>query len=244
MNSEHPVLNSLLRNAILGLALVIAGGLIGRGLVHFRQADRFVTVKGVAEREVSADLALWPMRFVTSGDSLPQTQAQLQRDADAVVKFLTAAGVSSAEIAVQSVEVTDKAAQAYGPDQFQNRFVLSQTIMVRTQAVQKVDLAAQQLHQLVAAGVVLNGDFGGTGPLFLYTKLNEVKPAMIAEATANARTAAEQFAADSGAPLGGIRQASQGLFQIQGRDQVPQLSADRQVMKTVRVVTTVDYYLD
>lgn len=240
MTADHPLLKPL----ILGLALVLAGGLIGRGLIHLRQADRFVTVKGVAEREVESDLALWPMRFVTGGDSLPQAQADLQRDAKAVTDFLTAAGIAADEIQVQSIEVTDKAAQAYGPETFRTRFVLSQTIVVRTQSVQKVALAAQKLHELVAAGVVLNADYGGTGPLFLYTQLNAVKPAMIAEATANARTAAEQFAADSGARLGGIRQATQGFFSIEGRDQVPQIASDRQVMKNLRVVTTVDYYLD
>jgi hypothetical protein len=99
--------------------------------------------------------------------------------------------------------------------------------------------------ELVNSGVVLSsgGEYGGGGPTFVFTGLNKLKPAMIGEATARAREAAEQFARDSKSPLGGIRQASQGVFEILPRDQAQGITQESQVTKTVRVVSTVDYFL-
>jgi hypothetical protein len=97
---------------------------------------------------------------------------------------------------------------------------------------------------LIAAGVVLQASAGpGTGPTFLFTGLNDLKPQMIAEATANARAAAQQFATDSGVELGGIRRASQGVFVILPRDPAPGVIEESQLHKTVRVVATIEYYL-
>ena len=81
------------------------------------------------------------------------------------------------------------------------------------------------------------------GPTFLFRRLNDLKPAMIAEATANARKGAEQFAKDSHSALGGIRRANQGVFEILPRDQAPGVMEGRQLQKTLRVVATVDYWL-
>jgi hypothetical protein len=91
--------------------------------------------------------------------------------------------------------------------------------------------------------VVISAEGGPQGPFYLFTRLNDIKPDMIADATKNARAAAEQFAKDSEASLGSIRQASQGLFQILPRDAAPGQMEEKQVMKTVRVVSTVDYLL-
>jgi hypothetical protein len=98
--------------------------------------------------------------------------------------------------------------------------------------------------ELVSAGIVLSSEeYRGGGPTFLFTKLNDIKPAMIAEATANAREAAEQFAKDSRTSLRGIRQANQGVFVILPRDQAAGIPEETQVTKTVRVVSTVEYFL-
>jgi hypothetical protein len=117
--------------------------------------------------------------------------------------------------------------------------------MVRTRDVHAVAAAAQDTGALIAHGIVLgNPDGGGgTGPNYLFDGINKLKPSMIAEATKNARTAAEQFARDSGSELGGIRRANQGVFQILPRDKAPMLEADRQIEKTVRVVATLEYTL-
>jgi uncharacterized protein len=105
--------------------------------------------------------------------------------------------------------------------------------------------ASQRVSELVAAGVILSasGEYGIGGPTFIFTRLNQLKPAMIAEATANARESAQQFASDSRTALGGIRQASQGVFVILPRDQAPGVNESGQLQKIVRVVSTVQYLL-
>jgi len=123
--------------------------------------------------------------------------------------------------------------------------VINQTLMVRSGKPDRILAASQALGELVKAGVVLTSgqDYGYAGPTYLYTRLNDVKPEMIAEATARAREAAEKFAADSGSRLGGIRRANQGVFQILPRDEAPGVQEGSQINKRVRVVTTVSYLL-
>jgi len=87
------------------------------------------------------------------------------------------------------------------------------------------------------------GGYGDNTPTFLFTRLNDLKPAMIAEATARAREAATQFAKDADSRLGGIRRANQGVFVILPRDQAPGIQEERQLRKILRVVSTIDYYL-
>src|SRR5699024_6354933 len=146
------------------------------------------------------------------------------------------------DIRMESLEVTDRDAQLYGSNQKGDRFIITQTLMVRSHAVDKVVSAAQHVGQLVDAGVILDSN-RSSGPNYLYTKLNTIKPDMIASATKAARAAANQFAKDSGTTLGSIRRADQGVFQILARDQAPGINANQQVDKTVRVVSHVQYYL-
>jgi len=230
---------------LVAFAVALAGYFVGEGFRLGRKSERIVTVKGLAEREAKADLALWPLRFVAAGDDLPQTQARVERDAQAVRAFLAKQGVKPEEIAVAGVEVTDMQARAYGEGRAENRFIVAQTLTVRSADVDGVERASQAVGELVNAGVALSAEGGPsqTGPVYLFTKLNALKPALIAEATKSARAAAEQFAADSGARLAGIRRANQGVFEINPRDDYPGAFEPRQVLKTVRVVTTVEWLL-
>jgi hypothetical protein len=226
---------------ILGLGLAGAGFLVGRGFERARAADRYVTVKGLAESFVSADLAVWPLRITATGDDLGRAQDQVDAGLATVTAFLTEQGIEPAAIQPQRVEVTDLLAQPYRPEgAADNRFILAQTVIVRTAQVELVARLNQQTGELVKRGVVL-ADTGG--PTYLFTRLNEIKPAMLAEATRNARISAEQFAADSGSTLAEIRRASQGLFEILARDPAPGLPEPNQLDKKVRVVSTVEYRL-
>ena len=236
---------SLAAAAILAAGIAIAGWQVGHGFVAGREPTRIVTVKGVAEREVKADLALWALRFVATGDDLVQVQQKIAADAGRVRAFLEAAGLAADSVSVQGLEVIDLLAQAYRSGPIESRFIVAEMLMVRTTDVDKVGTAYPRLGELVAAGIVLSGQNGGPiqGPVFLFTRLNDVKPSMIEEATRNARTAAETFATDSGSRVGGILRATQGLFQILPRDDVEGASEQAQLAKIVRVVTTVDYTL-
>jgi hypothetical protein len=231
---------------ILAAGIALAGWWVGGGFVKGRMADRFVTVKGLSERDVEADVALWPLQFVSTDDALPQAQAKIEASKQTILAFLAEHDIAADQVEVQGLVVNDVLANPYrsgGP--VDNRYIINQTLMVRADDPATVRAASQNIGQLVAEGVVLGSSMGADqGPTYLFTRLNELKPEMIAEATANARAAAQQFATDSGSTLGGIRRANQGVFVILARDRAPGIMADNQLHKTVRVVTTVEYYLE
>jgi len=231
---------------IIAIGVAVGGMFVGGGVAKGRTADRFVTVRGVSEREAKADLALWPIRFVAADNDLARAQAKITEGADKVRAFLTKNGIDATGVEVQSYNVVDTQANQYGSRDTAVRFIIQQTIMVRSNNPDQVFDANQKVSDLVNAGVVLNsggGEFGSGGPTYLFTKLNDIKPPMIGEATASAREAAAQFAKDSGSALGAIRQATQGYFTILPRDQAPGIDEAHQRQKIVRVVTTVEYYL-
>jgi len=230
---------------VIAVGLALGGGLIGRGFAKGRAAEPYVEVKGLAEQEVVANLALWPLRFVATGNDLKVTQAEISRESREVFAFLGRHRIDTAGVQLQGLEVSDAFANRFQTDRTGPRYVIQQTLIVRSADPNAVLAASQRVSELVAAGVVLSssGEFGIGGPTFVFTRLNQLKPTMIAAATANARAAAEQFARDSRSTLGGIRQASQGVFVILPRDQAPGVSEESQLHKTVRVVSTVQYFL-
>ena len=228
---------------ILGLGIALGGYLGGQGLVQSRLGDRSISVKGLSEREVKADLALWALRFVVTGNDLAETQAEVKRNAEVVGTFLKKHGFSETDIELQAPQVTDRLAQMYSSGQFDTRFIIAQQIVLRTTDVDRVAEANRDTSALVEQGVVLSNEYGPVRPSYLFTRIADVKPEMLEEATMRAREAAETFAADSGARLGGIRRAWQGQFSIQARDETPGVQENEQIMKTVRVVSTIDYLL-
>jgi uncharacterized protein len=235
---------TLLAAVVLAFGVALGGWFVGRGFVAARAGERYVTVKGVAEREVKADLALWPMRFVATSNQLAEAQQKIRSDSDRVLAFLAENGIAATAVEVQSLQVNDLLAQPYRSGPIESRFIVAETLMVRTGEVDRIAAAGQKIGDLVAAGLVLTSEGQPSpGPVYLFTKLNDIKPPMIAEATRSARDGAEQFAKDSGSRIAGIRRASQGLFQILARDDAPGMPADSQIAKTIRVVSTIDYAL-
>ena len=240
-----------MRNFI-GLALAgafIAGGLIfsalefSRAFVEARTVVREVSVKGLAEQDVKADLSLWPLKFTTTNDDLRAALGKVAADEAIVRQFLAGGGIEDEAVSVQQFAVIDQLAQRYRSGPVQSRYIVSQTLLVRSEAVVAVEALAQKVGQLIEAGVILSSEGGQAGPIYLYTKLNEIKPDMLAKALANAREGAAKFAEDSGASVGGIRRANQGVFQILPRDRAPGLYEPGQINKRVRVVSTVVYAL-
>lgn len=222
--------------ALIALGLVGAGWFASEGMSHLRTADRYVTVKGSAEKIVDADLVVWPLSQTVGGNELGAVQTQLDANTKTIHGFLAGAGFKDDEIVVSPPRLEDRWAYSYGDNRPPERYRFSNTVTLRTGRVREALVALRRSGDIVAKGVMLNTDEGG-GPEFDYTKLNAIKPALIAEATAAARKSAVQFATDSGAHLGGIRSANQGIVSITDRDRgSPQI-------KTVRVVTTVEYFL-
>lgn len=228
---------------ILGISLILSASLLKEGLTGLKTSDRYVTVKGVAEREVQADLALWPIRFVATGNTLEQAQERARSSREAIYAFLELQAIDKNAVELQRLDVTDTRANPY-QGEGEQKFIINQTLMVRSTQIDRIRQAAQNVSELVDSGVLLTTDYGPGGPTYLFSGLNNIKPAMIAEATASAREAAQQFARDANASVGGLRRANQGVFQILARDQAPGISEQQQPVKTVRVVSTVDYYLE
>ena len=239
-------MNDLVRPAIIAAGLALGGLFIGGGFARARSADRFVTVKGISEREVKADLAIWPLRIVAASDDLTAANAQLQSSLDKIRTFLAANSVDATQATLQDFSVADAQTNQYsGGSAAGARFVIRQTVVVRSTNPETIRAASQKVSELVSAGVVLSsgGEYGNGGPTFVFTGLNKLKPEMIGEATARARESAEQFARDSHSSIGGIRRAYQGVFEILPRDQAEGITEAGQMVKTVRVVSTIDYAL-
>lgn len=232
---------------VLAVGILLAGLAVGRGFAIGRQGERYVTVKGVSEREVSADLALWPLTVTAADNDLAAAQRQVTRSTAAVIAFLAAQGLDTAGITLQDYRVTDAFTNQFqSRDQVAYRYAIRQTVILRSGDPERVARASQHVSELVAQGVVFTSgqEYGAGGPSFLFTDLNSVKPEMIAEATARAREGAEQFARDAASALAGIRRANQGVFEILPRDPAPGISEQSQVQKTIRVVSTVEYLLE
>lgn len=237
--TENRIIPAAIAGGLLALGVAAGGVFIGKGIENARTGDRAVTVRGLSERIVKADLAVMALKFAAAGDDLQATQADVDADTATIRAFLKARGYQGSEVDLGRLEVTDQFAREYQQQNVAARYRVAQTVIVRTTNVDRVQATTRQLDELVRKGVVLQ-DY--TGPSYIFTKINDVRPAMIAEATASARSGAQQFARDSGAELGGIRSATQGSFEILGRDDVGYEAAS-QVFKKVRVVTTVSYRL-
>jgi hypothetical protein len=231
--------NRLAAALVLALGMVAAAWLLADGIVKFKQFERSVEVKGLAEREVPADTAIWPIAFSEAGTDLTRLYQTLQSKNAVIIDFLKAQGFKPEEISVSAPSITDRQAQDYGNADLANRlrYTGKSVITVYTRRVDAVRRAMPELAVLGEQGIALNtGDYENR-PRFLFTSLNTLKPAMIEEATRNARQAAEKFAKDSDSTLGKIKRASQGQFSIEDRDE------STAHIKKVRVVSTVHYFL-
>ncbi|ACZ18805.1 protein of unknown function DUF541 [Thermanaerovibrio acidaminovorans DSM 6589] len=231
--------SKVLASAVLGVCLVVSAFVLGMAADRIKGSERYVTVKGFSEMEVRADLAVWPIMFKVSANDLGTLQRLNDRAKGEIKAFLTSMGFSPQEISEAPPQITDLKTQ-FAVDQgmrIEERYVSQSYVTLRTGQVDKVKVAMERAGDLVSKGVVLSQEYG-VMPEFIFTKLDSIKPKMVAEATVSARRAAEQFASDSQSRLGGIRRAEQGYFSIEDRDKG---SPD---YKRVRVVTTVQYYLE
>lgn len=226
--------------AIFSTGLVASGYLLGDGLRRAKAAERSVTVRGVSERDVTADLATWAVSFAEEGTALAPVNDRVEDQARAIRAFFAQAGFKADEVSDSGISVS----QTYDRDREQDRVTVSRSIQLRTRDVMKVRSAHERQARLIQAGVPLSG----SDVTYTFTGLNRIKPEMIAEANRNARTSAEQFARDSGAEVGAIKNASQGYFSIGARDgeaacEQCDSSGGGSPFQKVRVVTTIDYDL-
>ena len=223
----------------IGLCIAIAGMSIGYGFYKGRAGDRYVTVKGLAEREVKADLVIWPISFKVAANDLGRLQIEIDSDRDAITGFLLDAGFKQDEISYSAPNIIDAEAERGhgGAERAPYRYLAEATVTTRTADVALVKASMESAGSLVGKGLVLADQSWRSPTEFLFTGLNEIKPDMIEEATKDARKAATKFAEDSQSKVGKIRHASQGYFSISDRDR------NSPEFKKIRVVNSVEYYL-
>jgi len=240
MNSWKPVLAS----AIVSIGIMISGLFLSYGYIKGNIHERYVTVKGVSEKNVSADIALWPIKFVSTDNDLTKARAILKESEKKLFEFLNNHSISNNMISIKNIMVKDKMADAYRTDTPKSRYIITETVLVRTNNPKIVVTASQDIGSLIDSGIVLSssGEWNN-GPTYLFSGLNKIKPEMIADATKKAREAAEKFASDSNSILNGIRRANQGVFVILPRDPANGISEESQPEKKVRVVSTIEYLL-
>ena len=218
------------------VGLIFLGLMLPRAASVFRSYERTVSVKGLCEREVPADKVIWPVVYKVVGNDLGSVYRAIENKKETVFAFLKKGGIDEKDISVSVPSLSDKDAQEYGGNTRLYRYVATCTITVCTTEVDKVLALMASQSELLSKDIILESGWD-SNPQFLFEGLNDIKPAMIEEATKNARQVAEKFAKDSGSRLGKIRTASQGTFSIEARDSnTPQT-------KKVRVVTSVTYYL-
>ena len=236
--------SNIVAAGVLAVGVAAAGFLAGESLVKSRLGFRIVTVKGLAEREVKADLGFWPVRFVVTGPTLEAARPKLEQAEAAVRGFLQAKGFKADEIAVQNITVEDRLAgyNAQGTPE-DSRFVLTEDMLVKSASVQQLSDASKAIGDLLKAGVVFSADAYNAGPSFVFTKIADLKGDMLAEATKRARDAADKFASESGAKVGDIQSANQGIIEINPQVEIPNDRPEKQIDKKVRVVTTITYFL-
>jgi hypothetical protein len=224
--------------ACICIGLALLGYMISSSVTKLKALQRTVEVKGLSEREVPANIAIWPIKFREGDNDLNNLFSTIQRKNTIIIEFLRRQGFKENEIFTAAPSVMDKQDQEYAEsDKSKYRYSGSSTISVYTENVDLVRNTMQKLVDLGKVGIAISGETYESKTQFLFTKLKEIKPGMIEEATKNAREVAEKFAQDSKSRLGKIKKASQGQFSIEDRD------SNTSYIKKVRVVSTVEYYL-
>ena len=236
MQESNRISAFILGNFIF-LGLAAAGYQLGNAAIKVKEYERTVTAKGLSEREYPADIVIWPIQFTESNNDLALLYRSIEMSNLKIKTFLEENKIDSQAISFTSPNITDKSAQQYGNAKAEFRYTGQQTVTVYSKNVQTVRNVMKSLPELGKTGIAFTGSNYQGQTEYIFTRLNEVKPEMIEEATKKAREVAQKFATDSASKLGKIRRARQGQFSISARDK------NSPHIKKVRVVSTVEYYL-
>lgn len=235
---EYNKASAFIFGIFLLLSFFVLGNLLGKSALKIKEYERLVTAKGLSEREYQADIVIWPIVYAVASNDLTELYNSTENAAGEIASFLEENGVATSEISYSAPTITDKSAQHYmNSSKPEFRYTASQIVTVYSSKVAQVRSLMSSLTDLGKKGIVFSGNDYENKPEYIFTRLNEVKPEMIEEATKKAREVAEKFASDSKSKLGKIKRASQGQFSIQPRDR------NNPHIKRVRVVSTVEYYL-
>ena len=230
--------NLRIESAILAVGLALLGVFVYNGINSLAKRDRVVSVRGLAEKEVQADRVIWPLAYKTVGDDLGSVYRDISSANKKIQTLLNKNGIKASDITNGAPQVNDLWTNEYRDNVNRQRYNATSVTTVSSSDVAKVRALMTRTGELLSQGIAIAPNDYNYPIQFDFTSLNKIKPQMIEQATKNAREAAEKFAKDSESKLGKIKSAQQGLFSIEDRD------SNTPYIKEVRVVTTVDYYLD
>lgn len=225
---------------LIAVGLIVGGFFIGNTLLKAKKFERSVQVKGLAEREVPADLAVWPLQISLAGNDLAVLKEELESQKQAVHDFFLDQGFEPGELQAGATNIQDLKADPYrNPSQYlEYRYIAKSDYTIRTANIARLQTIFSESLELIAQGILIASKDTWRPIEYSFTGLNDIKPAMVEEATKNAREVAEKFAQDSGSKVGKIKSARQGVFSI------TDLDASTPEIKQVRVVSTIDYFLE
>lgn len=230
---------SLFKWVILSVAIIISGYFISNIQKKAKTYDRHVQVKGLSEREVNADLAVWPITITLTGNDLKVIKDEIEAQNEQVYQFFIDLGFTKEELTIGNTNINDAKADLYNSNSYNTpfRYLAKTDFTVRTTNLSNLRIALSKSLDLLSKDILIGSKNTWQPVEYIFTGLNDIKPAMIEEATKNAREVAEKFARDSNSEVGKIKMARQGQFSIYDRD------SNTPEIKTVRVVSTIEYHL-
>lgn len=223
----------------IALGLFSGSLMIRNGITSTQESQRIVSVKGLSEKEVPSDKVIWPILYKEADNDLKTLSNRLEENTKKIVALLQSKGINENEITLSSPDIIDYRTERYASQDIRFRYNGTSTITIASSEVDKVrKVVPSVISELISEGIAIAANTSYENPIrYDFTALNDIKPAMIEEATKNARVSAEKFATDSESKLGKIKSASQGQMSITDRDQ------NSPHIKVLRVVTTITYYL-
>jgi hypothetical protein len=213
---------------VFGGALLVFSAIFFLSAHGFSDQGKYVEVKGLSEKIVKADVAIWSMSFDVNSNDVDSLYANIAKNTTAIKTFLKSKGFEESEINVAPVSIYQ---DIYRDSLF--RYNSTTQLSVYTKKVDAVKSASQDTLLLVKQGVTLNQNYIE----FQFSDINSVKPEMLAEAIKNARASAEQFAQESGSGLGVISRGNQGVFDVTEKD------PGSPEYKKIRVVSSLRFLL-
>jgi hypothetical protein len=245
-------MSKIIASLIIAVGIIISASLVSNSFLKAKLLNRTVVVKGLAEKEVSADFAIWPITIAATGNNLSEINKKIEADRAILISFLVNQGLNQEDISLGNYQLNDLMINSYRDSNIQNsRYIINATIILKSKDVYLVDKVSKQKNLIIQKGIIFGTDGNNNGePYYEYTKFNDIKPEMLTEAIKNARLSAERFANDSGSKVGQLKKANQGIFSISpalqtsSDDYLNTQMALKSIKKKIRVVTTLEYFLD
>jgi uncharacterized protein len=231
----------ILPSFVLGFFIFIGLGTLGyffkTAFIESKNLERTVIVKGLSEKEVLSNIVIMPIKLTRTSNNLESLIIDIDNDTNKVIKFLKDNGLKDEDITLGAISIVDKMANEFSNQEFSIRYLATKVINIYSSEIEKVRALSGKLSELSQTGILFKTDDYDSKIEYVYTKLNDIKPSMIEEATSNARAVAQKFAHDSNSKLGKIKKATQGQFEVISRDK------NSEHIKNIRIVSTVEYYL-